>query len=302
MKDKILLPILASALLATMPLEAHNGLELFLPGVPSPGDMTIDGNNDDWGWLDDSFYVTSDQQYDTQERNPTRDDYDTLYGFAWSAPPENMLYFFFRAQDDTLRLLEEDPKRWWADDALQLNIDADHSGGGFLGENIEEINNAQRYHLRIQPPPGEPVLWNGHLEYIDQPEIGWSSELYDSAPTGWSEVGWTVNPPDAENFSTNVTWTIELRTALWDIFDLSAETSTRHNFEAGQIIHLTVVSFDGDTESYNHEFALNETSPLSAVDANLMVDYFLLEAEDAPTAAEENSWGWIKSHLDAQLR
>ena len=95
MKHKLLLPILASALLTTLPLEAHNGLELFLPGVPSPGAMTMDGNNDDWGWFDDSFYVTSDQQYDTQERSTTRDDNDTLYGLDWSAPPQNLLYYFW---------------------------------------------------------------------------------------------------------------------------------------------------------------------------------------------------------------
>ena len=301
MKYKLLLPILALALLATSPLQAHNGLELFLPGVPNPGAMTMDGSNDDWDWFDDSFYITSDQQFDTQERNPTREDYDTLYGFAYSAPPENMLYFFFRSQDDTLRLLEEDPKRWWVDDALQINLDMDHSGGPILGDNINDINNGQRYHLRIAPGENEPVFWNGHLEYIDLPEIGWSSEFFEGQPTPWTELGWTVNPPDAENFSENVTWTIELRTATWDIFDLSAETSTRHTFEPGQIVHMTVVSFDGDSEGYHHEFALLETSPLSAVDANLMVDYFLLETEGG-TAVEKNSWGRIKSHLDQQLR
>ena len=166
---------------------------------------------------------------------------------AWSTPPDNRFYFFIRVQDDTLRLIEEDQKRWWNDDCIQITFDPDHSGGDFLGENVDQVLNAQRYHLRIKPLPGQPVAYNSLLEYIDLPPIGWSSDMFEGQPTGdIFEIAWTVNPPDAEHFSTNVSYTFEFRNAFWDIHGVTQDEAIRHIFENDQVTHIGVRPLDGD--------------------------------------------------------
>ncbi|MDE2814861.1 MAG: hypothetical protein OXM01_17680, partial [Gemmatimonadota bacterium] len=225
---------------------------------------------------------------------------------AWSTPPDNRFYFFIRVQDDTLRLIEEDQKRWWNDDCIQITFDPDHSGGDFLGENVDQVLNAQRYHLRIKPLPGQPVAYNSLLEYIDLPPIGWSSDMFEGEPTGdIFEIAWTVNPPDAEHFSTNVSYTFEFRNAFWDIHGQTREEAIRHIFENDQVTHIGVRPLDGDGGETGAKHQLYPLGGSTGQDqkGDQMLDYILLEAEEVEedTAVEATSWGRVKSHLNSQL-
>jgi len=236
-----------AACILVSPANAHVGAEYFIPGVPNPSAMTIDGLEDDWGWLDEEFILTTEGMFTAGGETIAKEDYDVSILMAWSEPPDNRFYFFIRVQDDTLRLLEEDQKRWWNDDCIQITFDPDHSGGDFLGENVDQVLNAQRYHLRIKPLPGQPVAYNSLLEYIDLPPIGWSSDMFEGQPTGdIFEIAWTVNPPDAEHFSTNVSYTFEFRNAFWDIHGVTQDEAIRHIFENDQVTHIGVRPLDGD--------------------------------------------------------
>jgi hypothetical protein len=304
-KHILLLAVCAVALALANPARAHVGAEYFIPGVPDPSSMTIDGIEDDWGWIDEEFILTTEGMFTAGGEVVPKDDYDVSIMMAWSTPPDNRFYFFIRVQDDTLRLLEEDQKRWWNDDCIQLTLDPDHSGGDFLGENVDQVLNAQRYHLRIKPLPGQPVAFNSLLEYIDLPSIGWSSDMFNGAPTGdIFEIAWTVNPPDAEHFSTNVSYTIELRNAFWDIHGVTRDEAIRHNFAADQVTHIGVRPLDGDAGETGAKHQLYPLGGSTGQDqkGDQMLDYILLEAdESAATAVEAASWGRIKSHLNSQL-
>ena len=304
-KHILLLAVCAVTLALANPARAHVGAEYFIPGVPDPSSMTIDGLEDDWGWIDEEFILTTEGMFTAGGEVVPKDDYDVSIMMAWSTPPDNRFYFFIRVQDDTLRLLEEDQKRWWNDDCIQLTIDPDHSGGDFLGENVDQVLNAQRYHLRIKPLPGQPVAFNSLLEYIALPSIGWSSDVFNGAPTGdIFEIAWTVNPPDAEHFSTNVSYTFEMRNAFWDIHGVTQEEAVRHNFANDQVTHIGVRPLDGDAGETGAKHQLYPLGGSAGQDqkGDQMLDYILLEADESlATAVEDASWGRIKSHLNSQL-
>jgi len=285
-------------------VSGHTSVEYFMPQVPNPGGMIMDGKEDDWGWMDEEFMIGLEQTWDMRELPTPKDDIDFVWYAGWSAPPDNRLYFFIRVQDDTLRILEEDQKRWWSDDHVQIYIDADHSGGNFLGENLDQVNNGQRYHLRVKPLPGQPVAYNSLLEYIDLPEIGWSSDLYNGEATEWFDLAWTLSPAGAGHLSTNVTWTIEFRAALWDIHGTSPEGSERHVFRPDQVIHFGARVGDGDggEAGLKHGMVMDGAQPQAGQKAQYHPDWILLGPDDSGTAIEANSWGQIKSHLERQLR
>ena len=130
------------AFVMVSPIVAHNGITNFIPAWPDPTTFVLDGEEDDWGWYDtDSFGVKPEQiesllgEHLDQGPNPNPEDFSVSFFVAWSPPPDNALYFFARAQDDTLRALEE-KGNWWNDDYLQLQIDADHASGNYLTEFI----------------------------------------------------------------------------------------------------------------------------------------------------------------------
>ena len=299
-----LLVICAAAFALVSPANAHVGAEYFIPGVPNPSAMTIDGLEDDWDWLDEEFILTTEGMFTAGGETIEKEDYDVSILMAWSTPPDNRFYFFIRVQDDTLRLVEEDQKRWWSDDCIQITFDPDHSGGDFLGENIDQVLNAQRYHLRIKPLPGQPVAYNSLLEYIDLPPIGWSSDVFEGEPTGdIFEIAWTLNPPDAEHFSTNVSYTFEFRNAFWDIHGQTREEAVRHIFENDQVTHIGVRPLDGDGTGAKHQLYPLGGSTGQDQKGDQMLDYILLEADEVEedTAVEATSWGRVKSHLNSQL-
>lgn len=275
---------------------AHNGYEYFLPEVPNPAGMTMDGVEDDWGWYDLNLAFTGDQMIGNDGEPVPLDDINVAMFVGWSAPPDNRYYLFGRVQDDTLNIDNEDPKLWYKDDIWTIAFDADHSGGPLRGDNLDENSNAQRWHMRILPLPGQPVAFNSGLEYLDQPELAWGSETF--------EIGWTLEPAGAGNGSTDVSWTMEFRCPLWDEYGLNAEESVRHVFAPGQIIGVSHKVNDrgpGDAH-YRHNVYPQGGSGAQMVDANQMHDFLTIPAEESATAVASDSWGRIKAHFDGKLR
>ena len=307
MKKQILL-VSVLALVMSSTTWAHNGYEYFLPEVPNPAAMSIDGVEDDWGWYDLNLAFTGDQMIGNDGEPVPLDDINVAMFVGWSSPPDNRYYLFGRVQDDTLKVAEEDPKLWWSDDVWTIAFDADHSGGPLRGDNLDENANAQRFHMRILPLPGQPVAYNSGLEYIDQPELGWGSDIYNGEPTEWFEIAWTLEPAGAGNGSTDVSWTMEFRCALWDNYGLNAEESVRHVFEPGQIIGVSHKVNDrgpppdADSRPFRHNVYPKGGSGAQMVDADQMHDFLTIPAEGGSTAVESGSWGRIKAHFDNKLR
>lgn len=291
---------------------AHVEAEFFLPQVADPSAMSIDGDESDWGWYDRSFAHTPDGYFDASGNDGyTKEDFDFAMFLAWSATPDNRLWGFYRVQDDTLTVVEEDPKRWWADDNLQLTLDIDHSGGDFLGVNLDHVNTAQRYHVRILPLPGQAVFFNSLIEQIDLPSILWNQDIFEGQQTEVVEVAWTLSPAGASNGSLNVGYTIEWAMECYDITQPTRAESSRHVFTADEVVHLGPRPNDADTGPFDHRLIPIGSDEQQDQKGDFMPDFFTLACEDCPnsgsgrptqTAVEESSWGRIKSSMQSQLR
>lgn len=314
MKNSKILLMGCAVMLATSSIAfAHVEAEFFLPQVADPSAMTIDGDESDWGWFDRSFAMTPEGFFDASGNDGyTKEDFDFALFMAWSQPPDNRLWGFYRVQDDTLTVVEEDPKRWWADDNLQLTLDIDHSGGDFLGVNLDHVNTAQRYHIRILPLPGQAVFFNSLIEQIDLPSILWNQDIFEGEQTEVVEVAWTLSPAGASNGSLNVSYTIEWAMETYDITQPTRDESVRHIFAPDQVVHLGPRPNDADTGPFNHRLIPIGSDEQQDQKGDFMPDFYTLACEDCPnagtmagegmTAVEENSWGRIKSHMQSQLR
>ena len=95
MKHATLLLILAVAFTGTA--FGHNGLTNFLPTVPDPLAINIDGLEDDWDWYDRDFANTDIISILGQKKgqgvNPAPDDFSMAWFMAWSPPPGQRLLF-----------------------------------------------------------------------------------------------------------------------------------------------------------------------------------------------------------------
>ena len=287
----------------------HNGLEFDLPQSPN-NVIVLDGDEGDWVGLDDSFkFDRSRLEVEGGEPFPPADDLDVTWWFAYTLPPENMLYFFARIQDDILILDEVDASRHWTDDSLQFALDMDHGGGGIVGNDLDEVANGARYHMRTHPIPGEPSAWNDQQQRVDLPDLAWIS---DCAPTGGNcqqsdtfLIAWKVEPAGAGHMSTDVTLTWEFKLKTWDIQRLTEAESIQHVFKEFEIVHLEMRIFDADTiENLTWRIhPIGGTGPNAVVDGEVMTDWFALDAADTgftpTTAVQGSSWGKIKSHLDS---
>ena len=135
---------------------AHNGVTGFIPTIPDPNAMVIDGSEDDWAWIDPDFIIAP-EDIEAQSGDGTGlggngipDDWSASYRMGWSPPPDNSLYLFARVIDDTLGAAESEVKRnWWNDDSLEFNMDMDHSGGPMSWTSTEEVYNG--YRINIHP-------------------------------------------------------------------------------------------------------------------------------------------------------
>ena len=296
---------LALALSATA--FAHIGEMQFVPQVPDPAAMTIDGNDDDWGWMDPAYAWTSDKLTASgAEADFTREDFDVVYFLGWSAPPDNenrgAFYVFARVTDDVLDINEDNPDWWWADDSFMLAFDGDHSGGSMYGDDLEQIANGQRWQIRMAPAPeggenaeyGTTGMYFGPSIYIGHPELNWGQ-----LPP-YCDFAATILPAGSIHGATDVTYTYEIKMGVWDSYGLNAAESTPHIFAADDVMHV-VLSF-GDTDMVDGRNSGGQDSYLglggSGTNMDESIDHMMVAGE---VAVEPSTWGRIKSAMDRRL-
>lgn len=285
-----------AALFVVSAASAHQA-SYFMPQVPNPDRMVIDGKSDDWGWIDPAFAITPDNMFEIlgSEWPPAKDDWDVVLYVAWSSRPDNALYYFARVTDDSLGLFVENPQEYWKDDSLEIIIDADHTSENF---NETEMVSGQQYGIRIKPAAGQPDKW---IFNVPQESILWSSK------EPYMSYSWTVDPPNAQPLKqpagSTVTYTYEVKQKVWDFHDKTGISgSTEHIFAPDQIVGLTF-QFD---ETENPEVGREKqpgTTPVNGAfqDNSNGSDFLIVPTEGATggssTAVEGNSWGRIKSHM-----
>ncbi|MBI2501717.1 MAG: hypothetical protein HYW07_00585 [Candidatus Latescibacteria bacterium] len=289
--------VFALGALWALPSSAHQKT-FFMPQIPNPDKMVIDGQDDDWGWIDPAFAITPDGLFDVYGGPwpPPKDDWDVIAYVAWSSPPDNALYYFARVTDDSLGLFNDDPQSYWKDDALEIITDSDHSSENFIET---EMTTGQQYGIRIKAAPGQSPV---HIFNVPQQSILWSTK------EPYFIFRWTLDPPDAEPLKqspgTTVTYTYEVKQWTWDFHDKNGpDGSKRHLFAPDQVFGLTF-QFD---EAENPEAGASVqggTSPVDGAwqDNSLGSDFITVATEGATggsgvTAVESDSWGRIKTYM-----
>ena len=172
-------------------------------------------------------------------------DFDFTIYTAWSPPPDNSWYCFARISDDTLKIENEDPLKWWRDDTLSITVDSDHSGGSIYGFSREELVNGQRYYARVLPLK-HSRLPHGQAGFLDQHHDPFLEEFLWAMHKPHFDIAWTMRPPDAANGTLHVEYTFEWKAALWDVLGSSLEESKRHVFAPGQTPAYGIPLLDAD--------------------------------------------------------
>jgi len=285
---------------------AHNGSTGFIPTIPDPNTMVIDGNDDDWGWIESDFIIGPEMWFDTlgqsvgQGFNPTPEDWSATLQMAWSPPPDNSLYLFSRVVDDTLRAGESENKRnWWNDDSLEFNMDMDHSGGPMSWVSTDETRNG--YRINMHPLFDDQL---GGTISIDFQEPG--LEDWGALPPH-AFTGVTLLPADSGHLSHNVEYTYEMKVvgpyATYDI--LGPDVSVPHIFEPDQTIHLITIQHDGDAEANGQQGIWSTEGGTGRADnGDNLSDYIIVatvdldDYPDVETSVEGATWGRIKSHIN----
>ena len=298
---------LAVVLALSVAAFGHNGSTQFVPEVPDPSMITINGDDDDWAWIDPAWATGIDDTAPYHDRwQGNKATHDFFYYTAWSRPPDNSWYLFTRVLDDTLRIGEEERINWWNDDMVQPAFDADHSGlGDYSGDTgVGNIELGQRYHARVLPFGGEPPVYLGQLDRVDAPAYAWST-----LPPHFN-LGWTLLPAGAGHLSENVTYTMEMKVSLWDFHGDSPDNSVRHVFAPDNVYHFWLGMYDGDGgDTGMKDVMMTPESELAgALDESQMADFWPLECDAdcdnvgmAPTAVEHMTWGRIKRFVERDL-
>ena len=291
---------------------AHTGAIFFLPSVPDPASMNIDGSEDDWGWFDRDFAVGPDGieawagQFAGQGPGAQGDDYQASYFMAWSLPPDNALYFFARVADDSLKSSWGDNLRnWWDDDTMMIGVDADHSGGSILvNENIEEAQNGYRIVVNSLATNEFGIDYGGMLGGGDFPEGDWGGQ------PPWGLAATQLTPPDATHGSSNVEYTYEIKLALWASYDPAGpdgDLNQRYTFAPDQVTHTTPRLNDVDNPEGGGGAGMygyvggafdGQADGDQAADFQTILTHDPAEVE---SAVENVTWGRIKSRTHSLL-
>lgn len=274
---------------------AHVGVTIEFPNVPNPASMVIDGQDDDWAWFEQQYALEQEDFFDRESRSVAKSDFDFVIYTAWSPPPDNSWYMFARFHDDTLKVDNDDPLNWWKDDALQVTVDSDHSGGSIYGFTREELVNGQRLYARSLPSPGQELLLHRQAGFLDQHHDPYLKEFLWIMESPYFEVAWTIDPPGATHGSTGVTYTYEWKSAMWDVLGANLEESVRHIFGAGDIVHIGYRPLDADRPGNGRKHSMYVLGGHMDQDkhGDEMPDFVAVETS-RPTPVEQGTWARIK--------
>lgn len=125
--------------------------------------LVVDGRADEADWLKAEWRSLPHVLVGAPPRS--EDDFSGRYRLLWR---EDALYLLAEIRDDVLSDGEADPlKNYWADDALEILVDPDASGGDHKTK-----HSAFAYHLALDGQvvdigdDGQPLVLNEHVESV----------------------------------------------------------------------------------------------------------------------------------------
>ena len=256
----------------------------------------IDGDLRDWEVVGDSYVISTGQFHDliTEVEASDSDDLSVRLMVGWNKAV-NRLYIAAQVRDDIHQIDRPAGSATvlWEDDAMELFIDADHSGGQFANftelspEEWRRRNGAEANHFVLAgPPPDEDF-------FVNYSAAAWYA-LPDGPYTGAAvEFVGVLEGEGVTNY--------EVMLVPFDLVDINAVfQSEEHFLEEGEILGFNVEfnDFDVHSDRYDAKWSLS-----GQYNSNRFSDRFTdlilmpLEGTFQVTAVESSSWGRLKASL-----
>jgi hypothetical protein len=289
---------LAITLLFAIPSYSHlpDGLVFKAFQFFDGAEPEIDGDLGDWAQVDDSYIITTGDLQDLVsegEVDPT--DFALRMMIGWS-PGQNRLYVAAEVRDDIHQIdrpVGSAAARIFQDDAFEIFVDADHSGGQFANftelssEEQLLVNGTEANHFVLAgPSPDEDF-------FVNYSAAGWYA--LDDGPYTNAAIRFegTVGGAGVIRY--------EFALVPFDHININAVfLSVEHVLREGDIIGFNSEFDDYDSlaEILDAKWSLSgelNSYRFSERFADLML--MPLEAIFLPTVVEDRSWGRIKSLL-----
>ena len=237
-----MLPLLVSLLIVMVYTWADSSLAqeprevplFFAVGIPDWNLPTIDGNLDDWDWVDESFKITID------DMNPLlggTDDADDLFielVIGWNQTT-NRIYGAVHVHDDAL-ITDKNPSCTFRDDNCEVHFDPDNQGGGpYSAPNDQNLQPAYQMCLSFSEQFSRTQMYNGALGNFEQ----------DALDFWWTHSGDFV---ETAHVNQEQEYYYEFSAELFDPISISGgpDASTRWILEPEQTIGMSVSIDDAD--------------------------------------------------------
>lgn len=263
----------------------------------------IDGDLGDWDFVDDSYVILSSQFNDLISPEivvSSSDDFSVRLIVGWNKAA-NRLFFAAQVRDDIHQVdrpVGSASARIFQDDAMELFIDADHSGGQYANftelspEEQFQRNGAEANHFVLAgPPPDEDF-------FVNFSAAAW----YALADGPFSVAAIEFVGVESGVGVTNY----EIMLVPFDRVDMNASfQSKEHILLEREIIGFNVEfnDFDANSELFDAKWSLSGQFN-SFRFSERFADLILMPIEGVfrPTIVKANSWGNLKASLQAESR
>ncbi len=253
---------------------------------------SIDGDLSDWALVDDSYVIETDHLQNlisSEVRMSDSDDFSVRLMVGWNKTA-NRLYIAAQVRDDIHQIdrpVGSAALRIFQDDAMELFIDADHSGGQYANftelspEEQLQRNGAEANHFVLAGPPPDDDF------FINFSAAAWyalAGGPYTAAAIGF------VGVPGGNGVTS-----YEVMLAPFDHVDVNAVfQSKEHVLIESEIIGFNVEfnDFDANSELFDAKWSISgqlNSYRFSERFADLIL--MPLEGIFQPTIVETNSWG-----------
>ena len=256
----------------------------------------VDGEFEDWSIVGRSYRITSGDLHDlVGGSQPNDEDFYAELMVGWSKA-QNRLYFAAQVRDDIHqidRAAGTAATQIFLDDAFQLFIDADHSGGQFANfselspEEQDNVNGTRANHFVLGgPPPDEDFF------------VSYSAASWYALPDGPYTQAVLVH--EGEIGGVGVT-RYEVSLVPFDKIDVNAPfQSVEHSLRENEVIGFNVEFDDFDRRSSLLDAKWSLSGELNSYRfSERFADLMLMPLEGIfnPTSVEVHSWGTDQTKL-----
>ena len=258
----------------------------------------LDGDLGEWDIVPPEFFITEVDVVQSDERpwNYVGDLDPSSFSFRWALAyndETDRIYYVYEKYDDKDK----------GGESIEGVIDADHSGGTFW--NIEGMTDEEAQ--RQKGRHAQTHHWNFDEGFSENWSWFWMTQGDWYRDPEWTQQAHRVEgtPGSFQETRTYAEWW----QLYWDDYNwTSPEESILHDFQADQIIGVSVQAHDGDADFTDDcncwgRWTIGPNVE-SFGDADFLADFLLLPIDETVdweaqggTAVEEDSWGRIKASV-----